>query len=123
MQVSVLGSVGVRRNGADAELGGRLSRLLAALSVSNGSVVSTDRLVDIVWAGEPPAGAEKTLRSYVTRLRQALDPDRDELIAFRQPGYALDLRPDELDSAVFDDELDRALQHLRTAGRGRVSRA
>lgn len=115
MQVSVLGSVGVRRNGADAELGARLSRLLAALSVSNGSVVSTDRLVDIVWAGTPPAGAEKTLRSYVTRLRQALAADRDELIVFRQPGYALDLRPGELDSAVFDDELDRALQHLRTA--------
>ena len=95
MQVSVLGSVGVRRDGAgDVELGARLRRLLAVLAVANGSVVSTDRLVDIVWAGQPPAGADKTLRSYVTRLRQALDADRDELIVFRQPGYALERNPD-----------------------------
>jgi DNA-binding SARP family transcriptional activator/WD40 repeat protein len=115
VEISVLGSVGVRRNGADVEIAARLTRLLAALTISNGSVVPTDRLIDVVWNGEPPDGAEKTLRTYVTRLRQALDSDRNQLIVHRQPGYRLDLRPGELDSEIFDDELDQALQLLRTA--------
>jgi DNA-binding SARP family transcriptional activator len=114
VQVSVLGSVGVRQDGTDVELGTRLRRLLAGLAVSNGSVVSTDRLVEIVWADRPPEGAVKTLRSYVTRLRRALDSE-DQRIVFREPGYVINLETWELDSASFDDELDRALQLLRAA--------
>jgi DNA-binding SARP family transcriptional activator len=118
VHVTVLGSVGVRRDATDAELGTRLRRLLAGLTVSNGSVVSTDRLVEIVWAGDPPDGAEKTLRSYVTRLRRALDVDeqRDEQrIVFREPGYVIDLQTSELDSASFEEEVDEALRLLRAA--------
>jgi serine/threonine protein kinase len=114
VQVSVLGSVGAHVGGDDIELGTRLRRLLAALAVSNGSVVSNDRLVDIVWAGRPSEGAENTLRSYVTRLRRALGSDEHRIV-FREPGYVIDLSTDELDSALFEGELDRALQHLRTA--------
>jgi serine/threonine protein kinase/DNA-binding SARP family transcriptional activator/WD40 repeat protein len=126
VQVSVLGSVGVRGDGTETELGTRLRRLLAALAVSNRSVVSTDRLVEIVWAGRPPDGADTTLRSYVTRLRRALGSDARRIV-FREPGYVIDLATDELDSAVFEEELDRALQHLRTAestaARGLLERA
>ena len=114
MQVCVLGSVGVRIDGVEVELGPRQRRLLAALAMSNGSVVSNGRLADIVWAGEPPDGAEKTLRSYMTRLRRALGSG-DRRIVFREPGYVIELSTDELDSESFDDELDRALRHLRTA--------
>ena len=114
VQVSVLGSVGVRVDGADVDVGTRLRRLLAALVVSNGSVVSNDRLVEIVWAGQPPDGAEKTLRSYMSRLRRALGSDEGRIV-FREPGYVIELSGDELDSAVFEDELDRALQQLRAA--------
>jgi DNA-binding SARP family transcriptional activator/tRNA A-37 threonylcarbamoyl transferase component Bud32/type II secretory pathway predicted ATPase ExeA len=114
VQVSVLGSVGIRQNGTGVDLGPRLRRLLAGLAVSNGSVVSTDQLVEIVWAGRPPEGAEKTMRSYVTRLRRALG-SHEQRIVFREPGYVIDLSTEELDSAWFEDELDRALQHLRTA--------
>ena len=114
VQVSVLGSVGVRVDGADVEVGTRLRRLLAALVVSNGSVVSNDRLVEIVWAGRPPDGAEKTLRSYLSRLRRALGSDEGRIV-FREPGYVIELSSDELDSAVFEDELDRGLQQMRAA--------
>lgn len=115
MQVSVLGPVEIRRDGRGHELGERQQRLLAALVVAAGSVVSVDRLVDIVWAGDPPDSAAGTLRTYVTRLRQALDAGRDDVVVFRQPGYGLDLRPEELDSSLFDDELGRAMAHLRVA--------
>ena len=114
MQVCVLGSVAVRIDGVEVDLGPRQRRLLAALAMSNGLVVSNDRLADIVWAGAPPDGAEKTLRSYMTRLRRTLGSD-DGRIVFREPGYVIELTNDELDSASFDDELDRALRHLRTA--------
>ena len=114
LQISVLGSVGVASDGSDLELGIRLRRLLAALAATPGSVVAADRLVDVVWSGEPPRGADRTLRSYVTRLRKAIDPGRPGLIVHRQPGYVLELAPDELDSALFEAELDEALQLLRT---------
>lgn len=118
MHVSVLGPVAVLRDEGHADLGGRLQRLLAALVVADGSVVSVDALVDIVWPDEPPANASRSLRTYVTRLRQALDADRDDVIEFHQPGYAIGLVPDELDSRAFEDDLDRALSCLRTADAG-----
>ena len=114
VQVSVLGSVGVRGDGDEIELGTRLRRLLAALALSNQSVVSTDRLVEIVWSGQPPDGAEATLRSYMTRLRRALG-SREQRIVFREPGYVIDLAIGELDSALFEEELDLGLHYLRTA--------
>lgn len=114
VQINVLGSVGVSTPEGDIELGVRLRRLLAALTVSSGSVVSSDRLVDIVWSGEPPRGADRTLRSYVTRLRKAIGAGRDDLIVHQQPGYVLALRPGELDSERFEQELDDGLQLVRT---------
>ncbi len=113
--MSVLGSVGVRRADREVELGTRLRRLLAGLTVSEGSVVSVDRLVEIVWEGTPPASAERSLPTYVTRLRQSVDGDRDGLIEYHQPGYVLRLLDGELDSEIFEEELDRALRHLRIA--------
>ena len=54
---------------------------------SRGQVVTVDRLVDDVWAGEPPATAVNTLQSYVSLLRRALgDP---QLLRREGPGYVL----------------------------------
>src|SRR5687768_7208535 len=61
-------------------------RVLAALAVHAGHVVSIDRLADIVWSGEPPPSAEATLRNYVARLRALLGSDA---ILTRAPGYVL----------------------------------
>ena len=101
----------------EVDLGPRQRRLLAALAKSNGSVVPSQRLADIVWAGSPPDGAVTTLRSDVTRRRRTLGSAYRPLV-FREPGYVIDLSTDELDSASFDDELDRALRHLRSADAG-----
>ena len=43
---------------------------------SPGQVVTVDRLVDDVWAGDPPATAVNTLQSYVSLLRRALGDAR-----------------------------------------------
>src|SRR5262249_50038620 len=65
----ILGPLEVLREGALVEVGPRKLRALLALLVFNaGRVVSADRLIEELWAGSPPPGAAKTLRSYVSRL-------------------------------------------------------
>ncbi|MFW2382710.1 MAG: AfsR/SARP family transcriptional regulator, partial [Acidimicrobiales bacterium] len=115
MEINVLGPPTVRHGDVPSELGPRLRRLLAALIVAGGEVVSVDRLVDIVWDGRPPDGAETSLKSYVTRLRRALQPSRDDLIRFRQPGYQLLVDDSELDSSLFERDLDEARRLARLA--------
>ncbi len=79
VEISVLGSMAVRVDDVEIDLGPKLRRLLAALVVRHGSVVSTDRLIDSVWQGEPPEGADRSVKTYVTRLRRAIDPERKGL--------------------------------------------
>jgi len=43
--------------------------VLAALALSARSTVPVSRLVELVWGEDPPRTADKTLQSYVTRLR------------------------------------------------------
>lgn len=114
MKISVLGSLAVERDGVPVELGPQLRRVLAALVVRQGAVVSIDRLVDAVWMGEPPEGADGSVKTYVTRLRRALDPHREGLITYRQPGYVLSLNGHHLDSTEFEAEVDGAARLLRT---------
>ncbi len=47
-------------------------RLLAALAIGAGELVSCDVLVDAVWGAAPPASARKLLQVYVSQLRKAL---------------------------------------------------
>ena len=47
----------------------KLRRLLAALAVHGGSVVSADRLADVLWGEQPPANADGALHNLVSRLR------------------------------------------------------
>jgi len=74
IQVLVLGPIGARVDGELVDLGGpRQRRLLAALAVEPGTSVGFDRVVDRVWAGDDlPNDPRRTLRTYLTRLRQAL---------------------------------------------------
>ena len=70
----LLGPVEAMRDGQPVRLGGRQQRaLLALLLLEAGRPVSVDRLTDELWRGDPPSGAEGTLRVYVSRLRSTLD--------------------------------------------------
>lgn len=113
MHISVLGSVTVERDGHEVSLGPQVRRLFARLVVDRDQVVSTDRLADCVWTGDPPAGAQRSLKTYVSRLRHAIDPDRSELVVYREPGYRLSLDGHSVDSTDFDVELDEAGQAVR----------
>ena len=73
MDFRVLGPLEVRVRDRIVDVGGhRQRRLLAALLIGHGAAVSTADLVDAVWdEPERPAGADRALRMYVSRLRRS----------------------------------------------------
>lgn len=106
--VSVLGAVRVVRDGNEVDLGPKLARLLAGLVAECGSVVGTSRLVHLVWGDDAPAGAERSIKTYVARLRACLGREMGSRIVFRHPGYVLELGIEELDCWAFEKRLDEA---------------
>ena len=100
MEFRILGPLEVEEDGRQVPLGGEKQRaLLALLLLSRGRPVSTDRLIDDVWSGEPPPTAVKSVQVYVTRLRRALGDGR---IITRGRGYELAVAPGEIDVDRFD---------------------
>ena len=62
MEIRVLGSIEVWNGDLVAIGGPRQRRILGALAMDAGSVVSLDRLVDVTWSGEdPPAQADRNV--------------------------------------------------------------
>jgi serine/threonine protein kinase/WD40 repeat protein/DNA-binding winged helix-turn-helix (wHTH) protein len=116
MQFGVLGPVQVSTPAGPVEVdGARRRRLLAALILHVGEVVSTDRLLDIVFEGEPPASASTTIRSYIARLRKTLgeaEPGADELISTEQGGYSLRSGIDAIDTALFEASIETARRQI-----------
>ena len=110
MQLRVLGSLEVRRGDVLVDVGSSNERkVLAALLVDANAVVSTSRLVEVLWGDDPPASARNSLQTYVARLRRRLGTAATPApIVTRPPGYAIELGPDELDSLQFRELLDRA---------------
>lgn len=103
MGLRLLGTVEVHDGGGrPIPLGGPRQRaVLVALALHAGEVVSTDRLVDEVWDGEPPASAVRTLQRYLSHLRKALDGTVVALES-RAEGYVLLADPDDIDARRFE---------------------
>src|SRR5262249_13168329 len=114
-----------RAGGEGTALGGPKQRaLLALLLLSANEVVSRDHLVDALWGERAPATAQRSLDSYVSRLRALLGPDRIER---RPPGYLLRVAPGELDLERFERLLaqgrEAAAAGDATSARGRLQEA
>ncbi|HSJ43807.1 MAG TPA: BTAD domain-containing putative transcriptional regulator [Euzebyales bacterium] len=112
MHVRVLGTLEVvTDDGGPVPLPSpKLRRLLAALVIDAGSVVSADRLADVVWGDDPPKNATGALHNLVSRLRGRLRADdaRPVTVETRAPGYTVTLARDMLDATRFADLVDRA---------------
>lgn len=90
MEFRLLGSFEADHEG-ESVLGGsrRQERcLLAVLLLEDGRVVTTGRLIDLLWNGNPPGSARGTVHTYVGRLRARLRPYA-VVIETRHRGYAL----------------------------------
>ncbi len=87
--------------------GPRHRAVLARLLVARRRVVPVPRLVEDLWAGNPPADAVGTLRTFVAGLRRALEPERprrtpSRLLVTEGPGYALRAEPAHVDAWRFE---------------------
>src|SRR5262249_35805315 len=87
LELFVLGGAEAYHGGVRVELGRRHERrLLALLLLEPRRIVATDRLLDLMWDGDPPPTARATLHTYVSRLRKRLAPYAIEL-HHRAAGY------------------------------------
>ena len=84
--------------------GSRTKAVLAILLAHANSVVSADRLIEDLWAGQPTPGAPVTLQGYVSDLRRALTDALGEPapLVTRRPGYVVRITPDQLDVLRFE---------------------
>ncbi|MFE6946581.1 AfsR/SARP family transcriptional regulator [Streptomyces chartreusis] len=94
--------------------------VLVALLLREGRSASVDELIDGVWGTSPPPGATGVIRTYVSRLRKILEPERTHGAAARivvsvADGYALRIPATSLDLRVFEDFVAEA-KGLRSAG-------
>ena len=111
MLVRVLGAVDLVADdgGAVALPGTRQPALLAALAARANEVLSTDRLVTLLWDDDLPENPEASLHSAVFKLRARLRAASGrEVLHTRDRGYQLLLRPGDLDAEVFDSLVRRA---------------
>jgi len=81
--------------------GPRVRALLAALLLQANVPVPAGELAEMVWDGSPPPGAAATLRSYVRRLRRALDSEAARITA-SGAGYVIRVEQAELDVREFE---------------------
>lgn len=105
--VQVLGAVTVHRDGAPLAIGGPHPRVVLAVLVAHrGDVVSADRLCEALWGDSPPQSALPTLRTLISRLRRALNPELG--IESAQGGYRLHGRIEAVDVERFESLVARA---------------
>jgi WD40 repeat protein/DNA-binding SARP family transcriptional activator/type II secretory pathway predicted ATPase ExeA len=121
MRFRVLGPLQVEADDGPLPVGGPKERLLLALLLARpNQVVSVQALIQGLWGDQPPATAAKTLQSHVKRLRRALEPGRasgaaGQVLITREPGYLLQVPPEALDAARFEE---LAAQARRALARG-----
>ncbi|MEV0568112.1 BTAD domain-containing putative transcriptional regulator [Dactylosporangium sp. NPDC050588] len=114
----LLGPVDVLVDGAARPVRGqRRKAVLAVLGLHPGEVVSTGRLVDLVWGDAPPPNAVNALQSHVSYLRRTLGDKA--VIASRPPGYLLDAGGDGTDVAVAERRIAAGLREADPAARAR----
>ncbi|MGI5455844.1 AfsR/SARP family transcriptional regulator [Streptomyces sp. CA-249302] len=121
LRFTLLGPLRAWRDGAELELGSPQQRaVLAALLLRRGRAAGVGDLVDGVWGVDPPPGAVSVLRTYVSRLRKLLEPDRHpgappRLVVSLGDGYALRTDTVSSDLDLFEEYAARADRH-RAAG-------
>lgn len=120
MEFQLLGPIEARHDGARVELGRRRERaLLGILLLEAGNPVAIDRLVELLWTGDPPGGARASLHTNVARLRKRLS-GYGVGIATRGDSYLVDVGRTNVDVHRFRHLVALARRTLVPAARLRV---
>ena len=102
--IRLLGGVSATDGGQPVDVGpAKCQTVLAVLVLAGGSAVPVPRLVDLVWGEDPPRTAEKTLQSYVVRLRRGLGA---KAILRVGAAYRLTVGPEAIDVSRFRHQVD-----------------
>ena len=100
MEVRFFGEFEVLERGVPMPVRGVKQRtVLALLALQRGKPVSADRLIDVLWGDEPVANPANALQAQVGQLRRTLG---GSAIVTSEAGYALDVGPDDVDAARFE---------------------
>ncbi|WP_143229924.1 AfsR/SARP family transcriptional regulator [Actinophytocola xanthii] len=112
LRFCLLGPVQVLVHERPVPMGGPGMRgVLAMLLLEPNQVVPLDRIVDVLWAHEPPASARTMVQGYVSRLRQrlaAVAEPGEVHISTMPPGYRLVVDEARIDVTVARDLLTQA---------------
>src|SRR5690242_16078720 len=106
---NLLGSLQVLHRGEPVQLGGRQQKaVLARMLVEPGAVLSTERLADAIWGGDVPDAAVATIQTYVSHLRETLEPhvpraDRRNVVVTEARGYRLQVHGATVDAITFEE--------------------
>src|ERR1700752_1886446 len=99
MDIRVLGPLEVFADATDVTPTSPSQRtVLAVLAAHADRHVRADTLIDALWGSDPPPSAERTLRSYVSRLRAVVG---NSIVASRG-GFCLSTSDIRLDSIEFE---------------------
>jgi DNA-binding SARP family transcriptional activator len=125
VEFHILGPLEVAADGTPIELGPAKERaLLGVLLLRANTVVSNDELVEEIWGDRPPQSAAKLVQVHVSRLRKALAAANGELaLRTKAPGYALMVKPEQLDAKQFTVLLGAARALVEAGQPGRAADA
>ncbi|MDX1691895.1 MAG: BTAD domain-containing putative transcriptional regulator, partial [Acidimicrobiia bacterium] len=110
----VLGPLVVVIDGEDrAPTAPRQRALLGLFLLSPGVPIPAERILDRLWGEDPPSGGVKTVGFHLSKLRDALEPDREKgtdgtVIRTTPAGYVLDVDPADVDASHFEALLGQA---------------
>lgn len=116
VEYRILGPLEVLRAGERVEPGSPKQRaLLLDLLINRGRSISRDRLIDHLWAEDPPATAPGVLQNYVSALRRTVGAEGIRTVGAT---YELFVRADQVDADRFERliELARAARVAGDAG-------
>ncbi|WP_104083893.1 BTAD domain-containing putative transcriptional regulator [Cryobacterium sp. Y11] len=108
MSVKIIGALTIHRGNTvlhAQDLGGSKPRqILEILLLNFGRPVSKSSLIDLLWRDSPPQKAVASVESYVSVLRQHLQPGNGRFGPLRTTtgGYLIDSSTVDLDLARFD---------------------
>ena len=108
MRIGLLGPLEITVGGKPVAIVRRRERcLFAVLALAANRIVPVSRLIALLWETEPPAAAQRSLQSHVSRLRSLLaatdGAEHPVRLLTHDGGYSLQVPQDAVDAHRFRD--------------------
>ena len=118
LRYDLLGRLRIHRGNDEIQLGARKERALLSMLLAHANrVVSTDHLLDELWADGASKNPQNVLWVNISKLRSVLEPSRAKgsdstVLVTSSPGYMLIVEPDAIDADRFESLTDEGRRLL-----------